>query len=302
VESSESLADESPQIAQPSQLPAGQPLSATQASEVLREIHAPIVMLAGAAKAGKTTLIASIHDAFQRGPFAGYLASGSHTLMGFEERCFDSRYRSGAKEPATIRTRALEGSLYYHLKVREKDLQSPARQILFLDMSGEHYERMTDSESEARRLAPLVHRADHFVYLVNGARLASLKFRSHTVSNASMLMRRLFESGLLDSSARVDVLLTKWDLVQLAGPEIVREALSVADSLFPEKERARVARFRITPVAARPHFLSSLTPGYGLQELLRSWVEDLPKKLLIHSRTHSDERSGRLFDRFALLV
>jgi hypothetical protein len=73
---------------------------------------------------GKTTLLASLHDAFQRKPFAGFLAAGSRTLLGFEERCFDSRAPSEAQEPKTLRTTPAEVLLFYHMWLRNQDLES----------------------------------------------------------------------------------------------------------------------------------------------------------------------------------
>jgi hypothetical protein len=281
-------------------LPSGNPLDVLQASKILRESFAPIVLLAGAVKAGKTTLLASVHDAFQRGPFAGYLAVGSQTLMGFEERCFDSRHSSRSAKPATIRTQHSDGFLYYHLAVRREELDSPARQLLLLDMSGEYYERATDSAAEAKNLTPTVQRADHFVHLVNAARLASSVYRAHTQSNVSILMRRLYQFGVLDASARVDVLLTKWDVVMSVGGEaLAAETLDLAERLFPDRDRAKVRRLRITPVAARPHYRSSLEPAFNLENLFRNWVEETPKKLEVTIREVPVPQSSDPFDTFS---
>ena len=45
-------------------LPAGKALTHIEASQILRSAICPVVVLAGAAKSGKTTLLASIHDSF----------------------------------------------------------------------------------------------------------------------------------------------------------------------------------------------------------------------------------------------
>jgi Double-GTPase 2 len=104
-------------------LPSGKPLRSTEATNLLRAQPTPVVLLAGAAKSGKTTLLASLHDCFQWGPFAGYLAAGSETLLGFEEQCFDSRVASGAEKPSTGRTSLEAGQQFYHLRVRHESLQ-----------------------------------------------------------------------------------------------------------------------------------------------------------------------------------
>ena len=258
-------------------LPSGKPLREKGASAVLRAHTAPIVVLAGAAKSGKTTLLASLHDSFQRKPFAGYLAAGSRTLMGFEERCFDSRAASGAEEPTTLRTRPAEGLVFYHMKLRNDDLRTPIKHLLLADMSGEHYSGALDSATEMRALT-IIPRADHFVHLVDGGKLVSQELGAHTLSNAMMLMRRGVEEGMFERDAKVDILFTKWDIALARGEEKARDILELQRDAFHAAFGAQVARLRVTPIAARPHYKSPLQPAYGLSDLLRSWVEEPSRK------------------------
>jgi hypothetical protein len=280
-------------------LPLGKPLQETGASEVLRACGAPIVVLAGAVKSGKTTLLASLHEGFQRTPFAGYLAAGSRTLIGFEQQCFDSRVASGGDAPVTQRTKLEEGILFYHMKVRKEDLKSPITQLLLADMSGEHYEGALDSATALRGLT-IVRRADHFVHLVDGSKLASEGLSAHTQANALMLMRRCFEEKMLDPDAKVDILLTKWDLVLArAGEKKAEEILRSAREAFGAFEK-RVGRLRVAAIAARPHYRSALRPGHGLADLLQCWMEEPPRKLTPQTMALRLTALRIPFDMFAL--
>jgi hypothetical protein len=280
-------------------VPLGKPLQETEASDVLRTSGAPIVVLAGAVKSGKTTLLASLHDGFQRTPFAGYMSAGSRTLIGFEEQCFDSRAASGGETPVTQRTKLEEGILFYHMKVRKENLKSPIKQLLLADMSGEHYEGALDSAAALRGLT-IVRRADHFVHLVDGGKLASTELSAHTQANALMLMRRCFEEKMLDPDAKVDILLTKWDLVLArSGEKRAEEILGSAREAFSAFEK-RVGRLRVTAIAARPHYRSALKPGYGLDDLLRCWMEEPPRKVTPQTRRLPLGTLQVPFDTFAL--
>jgi len=264
-------------------LPLGKPLQEAGASEVLRASGAPIVVLAGAVKSGKTTLLASLHEGFQRTPFAGYLAAGSRTLIGFEEQCFDSRVASGGDTPRTQRTKLEEGILFYHMKLRRDDLKSPIKQLLLADMSGEHYDGALDSATALRSLT-IIRRADHFVHLVDGSKLASAELNAHTQANALMLMRRCFEEKMLDPDAKIDILLTKWDLVLArSGEKKAEEILQSAREAFGVFEK-RVSRLRVAVIAARPHYQSALGLGYGLADLLQSWMEEPPRMVTPQTR------------------
>jgi len=281
-------------------LPSGKPLKEDGASNLLRAHAAPIILLAGAAKSGKTTLLASLHDSFQRKPFAGYLAAGSRTLMGFEERCFDSRAASGQDDPTTVRTRPAEGLLFYHLKLRNEDLKTAIQHVLLADMSGEHYSGALDLTTEIHELT-IISRADHFVHLVDGGKLVSKEFSALTQSNAMMLMRRCFEEGMLENDAKVDILLTKWDIaLRRCGEEKAQETLRKQLDAFNTAFGSRVARLRVTPVAARPHYKSTLQPAYGLGDLLRSWVDEPPRKTQPQPRLLRLAPPNNRFDAFAL--
>jgi hypothetical protein len=258
-------------------LPSGKPLRENGASDVLRANLTPIVLLVGAAKSGKTTLLASFHDSFQRRPFAGYFAAGSRTLIGFEERCFDSRVASGAEYSTTVRTPPAEGLLFYHMKLRNEDLKSPIKHLLIADMSGEHYSGAMDFASEMRALT-IIRRADHFVYLIDGGKLVSKELSVLTKDNAMMLIRRCFEEGMFAKDTKVDILLTKWDLaLSRCGDEKAQEVLGLQRDAFNSILGGRIARLRVRPVAARPHYKSLLHPPYGLSDLFRSWVEEPPR-------------------------
>ena len=64
----------------------GEALTCTECTAITFENRTQIVLIAGPAKSGKTTLIASLFHLFQRGPFLDYRFAGSQTLRGFDMR------------------------------------------------------------------------------------------------------------------------------------------------------------------------------------------------------------------------
>jgi double-GTPase-like protein len=299
-ESQETAAEKAESPSKYIDLPKGAPLDFQGASLLLRARLTPIVLLVGAARCGKTTLLASLHDSFQRGTFAGYSAAGSETLLGFEERCFDSRITSGAEKPTTLRTSYEVGQQYYHLRVRRSNGNEGIRNLLLADMSGEWYDRAIDSAAEVRELA-IIRRADHFVHLIDGAKLQANSTRAHIRSNALMLMRRCFEEEMLRSNARVDVLLTKWDVaIRRAGNNGAQQLLNEYQDLFANQYGDKVSRLRVIPIAARPHFKSELALAFGLSEVFQDWVEDYPQQLRSTRHALPAPIISRPFDTFAL--
>ncbi len=254
----------------------GEDLDPQSASRVTREALTRVIILAGPADSGKTTLLISVYDRFQRGEFAGYIFAGSQTLLGFERRCHFGRIASGRATPETPRTPQSLGHRFLHLRVRPADLACGAQDLLFSDMAGEWFRLARDSTEECKRLALLM-RADHFVVLVDGAKLVEPEQRHAVANDASLLLRSCLDAGMLGVQSLVDVLFTKWDLVVTSGStdEIERFTAGLRQRL-QDRFAGRLQRLRLFEVAARPVPESRLEFAYGLPRVFPAWVEESP--------------------------
>jgi hypothetical protein len=259
-------------------LPSGDALDPSEAYRFARSGPAPLVLLAGPVRSGKTTLIASVHDRFLAGPFCDYWIAGSETFRAFEQRCFDSRLVSGNVSPKTGRTLPAEGPSLYHTRLRRGGPQGAVRNLLLMDMSGEFFKEVSDSRQQLMELG-IARQSDHFVLLVSGPMLFSPDVQAKIYANAATLIRRCTEGGVLGSDSRVDVLLTKWDVVSTLFPSSADSVLARFSERLKNSYGGHFRRMRITPIAARPHPGSPLPTLWGLEELFRSWVEELPIEL-----------------------
>jgi hypothetical protein len=196
------------------ELPHGKGLKVQEASAIARQAFTNVVLFAGTVKSGKTTLLASLYLLFQKGPFAGYLFAGSDTLIGFETRNYFALCASNRTEPTTPRTIVSE---YLHLRVRHDDLSGVARDVLLCDLSGEDFREAKDSTDACRRLE-IIRRADYFVLLVDGEKLCDSTQRNRSKNEPITLLRNSLDSEMLSSDSSVDVLFTKWDLIE-ADPQ-----------------------------------------------------------------------------------
>jgi hypothetical protein len=105
---------------------------------------------------------------------------------------------------------------------------------------------------------------------------------------------------MLDVDAKIDILLTKWDLVlSRFGERKAQETLQGAKELFSPFEK-QVGRLLVREIAARPHYKSALKPAHGLADLLESWVEEPPRKVTPQTKPFPLTRVGSPFDTFAL--
>lgn len=275
----------------------GKALTAQEAYRITAARQVQLLMIAGAVGSGKTTLIASIFHCFQRGPFANYLFAGSDTLLGFDQRCYLARTASGRSTADTDRTIPGTEHLLLHLRIRASNLSSPAKDVLISDLSGEHFEAAKDSVSECRCLS-LIQRADHFILLVDGEKLVEPERRQGAKNEAVMLLRSCLDAGQLGQRSLVDVLFSKWDLVDTSEnkPENLAFVENVEVSI-KEQFEPHVGRLRFFKVAAR-RAKGDFPIGYGLAKPFVSWVSDtsdktLPTNIKLHEPSGISE-----FDRY----
>ncbi len=259
-----------------SDLPHGEAMKFSETYRITASKRANLILLAGEVGSGKTTLLSSLFHLYQRGPYAGYLFAGSDTLIGFERRCHPARTSSENAAPETHRTLRGNTKSFLHLRLRDKKIKYCSRELLIVDLSGEDFAEASHSVEDAKRLV-FIQRADHFVLLIDGDKIANSTSRRSAKNKAMMLLRTLSDSGILTGDSNVDIVLSKWDIVHSRLPEDPSHQMFIDElnSDIDKKYGKRFARIRFFNIAARPSVTSSDIPlGYGLEQVLPSWIED----------------------------
>lgn len=196
----------------------GLELDGEGASAILRRNWARVIILAGGVKSGKTTLIASLYQQFQCGHFANHNFAGSETLHAWERYCHPSRTTSMASQADTDRTRLEPSFVFVHLRLRALDAHSICADYLFSNVSGELFEAMRDNPQECARAGSLS-RADRFLLLLDGDKLAAPATRASVIADARTLVRRLLDTDALSPIVPIDLLASKWDQIMAANVE-----------------------------------------------------------------------------------
>lgn len=277
-------------------LPSGLQMDASSAAAIMKQARSRVVVLAGGTESGKTTLLASLFDCFHDGTFAGFRFAGSRTLVAFEQRCHLSRLASMADRPRTPRT-VLGTSGFLHLRLQSEGETGGTRDLLFWDFTGEVFQRARDSAAEARKLQ-VIRRADHFVLLVDGEQLVSPAARHKAASDARTLLRSLLDADVLLPHTNVQIVISKWDVIQSAGGDApVHAFLEAFRAQIRSEFEGRIPKMDFHETAARPD-TPVLPFAYGLQRLTRAWVNDPAPLQLIDSESVPPGPHVREMDRF----
>lgn len=251
-------------------LPSGEPLSPIEVDRFLLRKPVKFVTVVGEFDSGKTTLICALYEKFLRGSFAGYIFSGSNTVVGFEKRSHHSRVDSGRIAPDTLRTSLHDGLRYFHLSLSRGETLKPRVELMLSDRAGEDYQKARGNSELVDTLIE-VKKANFVVLLLDGARLADPVQRAGALQAVRQTIRAFLDGGALMSHSKVQVVTTKFDLLKNVQK---RESLdshveSFRASLFKDFS-TRLGELSFWEIAARdPH--GDFSAAHGMAELLMSW-------------------------------
>ncbi|WP_409321451.1 TRAFAC clade GTPase domain-containing protein [Pseudomonas monteilii] len=251
-------------------LPQATLLSVEDADAFLRWRPASIVAIIGERNGGKTTLISEIYAQFLKGKFADYMFSHSLSLMGFEKKIFQSRSESGLEVPDTQRTSAQEGLSFFHLQIADLLTNSSKHDLLISERAGETYKDIRDKPELASSLLEIT-KSEIIVLIIDGERVCDARERAEVFASIRNIARALVQSEYIQEKSRIQLVTTKFDLLQGDNSPKALEALvnfeETIRKIFDNKHLISTHR-----VAARdPKRL--MDPAHGVAELLRSWLQ-----------------------------
>jgi hypothetical protein len=260
-------------------------MSADDIFTITYENQTRLIIVIGEPNSGKTTLLASIHDGFQKGPIGGYLFAGSKTLIGFEKRCHHARMASNRLSADTERTKSNDFS-FLHLIIRPEEPKSSRISLLLADVSGERFQLARDYTDEMLRLDALK-RANELFYVSDGDHLSNSALRFAAKENIIKFIERARQTGMISQKVGLHILISKWDIVlQRSGEQKLQEFF-----IKPIQNRFADIIKSIEPIAVRASSASDLSPRYGLSSFLQACVRQGTQEHLDVFTPHLDLNS-----------
>lgn len=254
------------------ELPVSSTLTVEDADKFLCWKDAAIVAIVGERNGGKTTLVAEIYSCFLRGSFAGTLFCHSLSLSGFEQKCFQSRAASGGLYPQTSRTSAQEGLRFFHLAL-SSEAELRRRDLLISERAGETYREVRNTPEYAREM-PELRKASYVVFIIDGERVANPRLRQEAFASVRSLLRAYLLIANLSSQTQIQLVTTKYDLLEGEAGTGARESLEIFEKSAIELVAGKF-NVRVFHTAARnPAAGSEL--AVGLAPLLQSWLRPVP--------------------------
>ena len=276
------------------ELPSADALTVDGANQTARSSVARVILPIGLAGVGKTTLLAEVYERFLEGPLAGHRYAWSRTLHGFDQRAHDARIASGRVAPTTRRTPLAGSEAFLHLRLAPLEGEAPPRDVLIADWPGEVFREMRD-DVQAARSHPLLPRADHIAFLVDGESLGTLSLRQAARHETDMLIQSILDAGV--DRAVKSVIFTKWDAaLEGDGADQLDDFVRDFEEQIRHKHESRAGKLHFICTAARPAAGSHLERGKNLDKVLRLWLGSTRRP--IEASLFSEVQAVREFDRF----
>lgn len=249
-----------------------QKLTVPEAVGLLRKRQSRVIAIIGPHDAGKTSLIASIHDLFQEGPIGDFEFAASSTLHAFEAASHDLRMESGRESPDTQRTQR-GGVGFYHIDVGHSDTQE-CISLLLGDRAGEEYLEAADDIDMVQDLEE-IRRADVITLLADGQRLLDAGARHNVIAQIERILQALQGAGIISSRQRLALVMTKLNSVK--DSENTKDAERAFRDFNKLEENVKVRYASVFEsinsfkVAASPKS-ATVSSGTGISELLSCWL------------------------------
>lgn len=251
----------------------GDKLTPAEASKILNDRGARVVLFAGSRDSGKTTFLARLGEMFRDGTFVRYRFAGSLTLCAFERASWLATITSGTSQPKTPRTSRIENDTFYHLRTCRDSSLNNHLDLLISDLAGETFPIAVANQDFCSNLASLG-RADHLVVLLDSARLVQPAQRHPESNNVRAFLQRVAAVRKHNAkSLHVQVLFSRWDYVT-RHPETSAQVSYCKDLQDDLAQRFGEAfgAFDFHRVAARPD--DGKEPSNSeIQSLFAYWLE-----------------------------
>jgi hypothetical protein len=217
-ESLEDAAEGEPELVA---VPGDEALTLQEAGDLMARHPVNVVLVAGEAEVGKTTLVAELFARFLFGRFGPWSFGGSETLRAFHIRLHPSFAESGAGTSTTERT-ADEEMRFLHLDLSR---DGEGHNIIASDGKGEYFENLIDGSPVAQEV-PIAGRVNRCLIAIDGSRLNDPTLRDSTMSHARLLLRALRGPEGIPPECPVALVCTKWDCVDGQSREAVLTRLN----------------------------------------------------------------------------
>lgn len=265
--------DEAPPAAPPAvEIASSDVMLIADLARFLRQRKPRVVALVGEHKAGKTTLISSVYEAYCKGPFADLTFAGSKTLVGFAKLHAYSLLNSGRSSPTVPRTSRNTPLAFFHMALART--RHDIVDLIVADRSGETYAAARTGTDLIPSLEEF-HLADRVCFLLDGGRLAGKDLRPAYMRQFKQMIHALRDNGALSGKPALEVLSTKFDITKHTDE-------AERTKLLDDYEQQIMSEFTAVDLNVSCHRICALPKAdrkvgvVGLDEMIKRWTAAKP--------------------------
>jgi len=247
-----------------------------------KEKNCIVTLLAGFHDSGKTTLITSIYEYFQRGiKNYPYIFAGSKTLHELEKQCYLTRIISNSNnKPERTLNNANENFL--HLCVKRSDIknkyisENPIYDFFISDFAGEWFTEMNDNDVKIENTRALM-MSRQIIFLIDGKKLINFPQDAYEIFPLmKLLLEYVKKTNHEQLKKKYYLIISKWDLIQnMPDSErqiIIKNLEKTIDEMKIDMKESYNIKLEDYTIAARPS-KKALLIDKTIVNLFASWID-----------------------------
>ena len=279
-------------------LPSGRALTLRETYEITAAEATKIIVLIGPSACGKTTIETTLYQMFHNGEVGDYYFAGSKTIQGYEQRSYYTRTKSKQTISTTPRTSRGTQETFLHLKLWNYKTNKYLN-YLFADLSGEDFENHIADTGSMQKDFAFIKSADYIIAVLDGELISDKIRRNGALEEMAQLLRTIFDAGLSTSRTNLQVLISKYDIVEksMSQDTSIKSFISRVEDELQQRLKLHVDKIDFYNVAAMPDTNLKFEVGHGIKELMESWCTSKSSKLLSFKNNKKKRSVNSEFDK-----
>lgn len=261
-------------------LPHGRALTLQEIYEITATEDTKIIIFVGPVASGKTTIETMIYQLLHESTLDQYYFAGSKTLRAYEQRSQLTRTSSQNAIATTPRTRRGIEETFLHLRLWDSEKGS-YKNLLLADLSGEDFQNHIANTTAMKEKYDFIKYIDYIVAVIDGEAVSNKRKRNGALEEIAQLIRTIYDAKITSEKTILQLVYSKYDLIfqGIKVDNTIEQFMIRVKNEMIKRLNCYIDDIAEFNIAAMPDNNEEFIVGYGIKDIMHSWMQEDDKKL-----------------------